>query len=43
MEQGIIRHSESEWASPVVLRRKGETFRFCCAFEEVNSVTIRFQ
>ena len=40
LEDGIVRPSESEWASPVVLAMKKDgTTRFCVNYKPVNEVT----
>lgn len=40
--QGIIRESESDYASPIVLcRKKDGRLRMCCDFRALNSKTIR--
>ena len=39
LELGIIRPSESEWASPVNMQKQGDTYRFCLDYRVVNSLT----
>ena len=39
LESGVIEESLSRWNSPVVVVKKGESFRMCLDFRAVNEVT----
>ena len=42
LERGIIRHSTSEWASPIVLaRKKTGDLRVCIDYRVLNEATIK--
>ena len=40
LERGVVTHSHSEWASPVILvAKKDGTTRFCVDYRRLNSIT----
>ena len=42
LDAGVIKQSQSEWASPPVLvRKKDKSWRYCIDFRYLNSVTIK--
>ena len=42
IESGIVRPSNSPWASPIVLvRKRDRTYRFCVDYRSVNTVTVK--
>jgi hypothetical protein len=36
LQMGVIRPSDSEWASPVTLSKEGDEFRFCLDYRQLN-------
>ncbi|UYV66855.1 hypothetical protein LAZ67_4003110 [Cordylochernes scorpioides] len=44
LKNGIISHSSSPWAYPIILvKKKNGTFRFCVDYRNLNSVTVEYQ
>ncbi|UYV77425.1 K02A2.6-like [Cordylochernes scorpioides] len=44
LKNGIISHSSSPWASPIILvKKKNGEFRFCVDYRNLNSVTVKDQ
>ena len=42
LEKGIVEPSSSDWASsPVLVRKKDGSLRYCIDFRALNSVTVR--
>ena len=42
LDQGVVRHSNSPWSSPIVMvQKKDGTWRFCVDYRKVNSMTQR--
>lgn len=42
LDQGVVRHSNSPWSSPIVMvQKKDGTWRFCIDYRKVNSMTQR--
>ena len=42
LDAGVIEPSESEWASsPVLIRKKDRSLRYCLDFRKLNSVTVK--
>ena len=42
MEDGVIEHAQSEWASPVVIvAKKDGSLRFCIDYRKLNDLTVK--
>jgi hypothetical protein len=39
LDRGIIEHSNSSWASPIVMVPKNEDYRMCGDYRRLNAVT----
>ena len=42
LQSGIIQHSHSEFASPMILvKKKDQTYRFCVDYRHLNALTVK--